>query len=345
MSTLRPGAPGLPWLANAALFGSGRDALAALVGWGVRRHGWRRVWLPSYNCPEVPATLLASAGEGIDLCVYPDAGLEAPADLDAVPAQAGDILVVVNQLGVRGRPGIALARGRGVVVVEDHSHDPGSSWALESTADYAFASLRKTLPIPDGGAVWSPLGREPPPEPAPDAGRVGGRGGPRLAVALEARAGRWAADERLRFRALARAAAGSGEPEPGAAVSPVSRALLPQMAARAWRERRRQNLEVLADAVAATRGVRVLGAPEGGLAFALALVFDDAADRAPALAALTARAVVPSVLWPLDPRRDWGVGAADADLSSRILCVHGDQRFDADDMRALAPLLREALAG
>ena len=56
-----------------------------------------------------------------------------------------------------------------------------------------------------------------------------------------------------------------------------------------------------------------------------------------------ARAVVPSVLWPLNEARDWGVGAADADLSGRILSIHGDQRYDEADMHRLAGILRDAL--
>jgi hypothetical protein len=329
----------LPWLEVAALFGSGRDALAALVRWGVRRHGWRRVWLPSYNCPEVPVALRAWVGDEVELAAYPDAALEAPVDLDAVAAAAGDVVVVVNQLGIRPRPDIGQARRRGLVVVEDHSHDPGSSWALESAADFAFASLRKTLPIPDGGAVWSPLGLELPPEPR------AGSGGERLAAALLTRGHRPATDQRLIFRALARSAAGSPEPMPGAAISRVSRALLPQMPIRAWRQRRRDNLNRLAEAVTTARGVRVPSAPAGGVPFALSLVFDDAEHRAAVRQALIARAVVPAVLWPLNLAGTWGARPADADLSSRILCVHADQRFDADDMRALAAILSDALGG
>jgi hypothetical protein len=337
VSTIPSHAPGLPWLGRASFFGSGRGALVGLVAWGARRRGWRRVWLPSYACPEVPAALLALGGAEVELRAYPDPDLEVPPDLDRVPVDAGDLLVVVNQLGIRARPDVAPAKARGAVVVEDHSHDLGSAWALESEADYAFASLRKTLPLADGGAVWSPMDLELPPEPT-----VQGDGSRRVAAALEARTRRPGPDGRLEFRALARAAAGSGEPAPGAAISPVSRALVPQMPVLAWRERRRRNLDILAEAVTAP-GLQVLRAPEGGVAFALTLLFDDAGARTAARQALVERAVAPVVLWPLDPARDWGAGPADADLSSRILSIHGDQRFDADDMRRLAQILGEVL--
>ncbi|MEZ9132810.1 hypothetical protein AB4113_13635 [Vibrio breoganii] len=52
------------------------------------------------------------------------------------------------------------------LLIEDHTHDPVSSWALSSKADYAFSSLRKTLPITDGCIFWSPNGSKLPPAPS-----------------------------------------------------------------------------------------------------------------------------------------------------------------------------------
>jgi hypothetical protein len=160
--------------------------------------------------------------------------------------------------------------------------------------------------------------------------------------------------QRLWLRALARTAA-TASAAPGASapsspgspdrpgISPVSRALMSQMPVHAWRERRRANLAILAEAIGAPAHAQVLAAPEGGVAFALTLVFDTAAVRTRVQQALTARAVVPTVLWPLDPARDPGAQVADADLSSRILSIHADQRFDEADMLVLAGILRDAL--
>jgi hypothetical protein len=99
----------------------------------------------------------------------------------------------------------------------------------------------------------------------------------------------------------------------------------------------------LAAAAEVVPNARVLGARAGGVAFALTLVFDTAEQRLAAQARLAARAVVPTVLWPLGATRDWGVSEPDADLSSRILSIHGDQRYDESDMRRLAGIIREAL--
>jgi hypothetical protein len=123
----------------------------------------------------------------------------------------------------------------------------------------------------------------------------------------------------------------------------VSRVLLPRMPADAWRERRRLNFETLVREANVPPHARVLLPPAGSVAFAFTLVFDTGADRDRAQWALAARAVVPTVLWPLDPSRDRGTGAADVDLSRRILSVHCDQRHDAEDMARLAAILRTAL--
>ena len=260
---------GLPWLENASLFSSGSAALAELVRWGAREHGWRRVWLPSYYCPDVPSALMAAVVPQVELRAYPDATLWARADLAAIAAALGDVVVVANQLGVRARPDTAAIEARGATIVEDHSHDLGSGWALASTAHYAFASLRKTLPIPDGGAVWSPRGLPLPPEPSagteasPTEG-VTARPIGRLTASLATR-GLSPADDRLRFRALARTAAEPGGAAAHPGISPVSRALLPQMPALAWRERRRENLAILADAVSSVADARMLVGPSGGV--------------------------------------------------------------------------------
>ena len=340
------------WLREASLFASGSDALVALVRWGSRRHGWRRVWLPSYYCPEVPAALRSLAADDVELRAYPDHALPAPPAVEGIPVTPGDVVVVANQLGIRSRPGSArvarLASG-GVVVVEDHSHDLGSAWARESNADYAFASLRKTLPIPDGGAAWSPRRLEVPPEPSGANERAGrdDLAGPaleRLAAALLRRDERVGPpDDRLRFRAFARSAARRAGSTSRPGIAPISRALLPHMPADAWRARTRRNFEVLVAEVELPPRAHVLLPPAGGVAFAFTVVFDTQGDRGRAERALVERAVVPTVLWPLDPLRDPGAGRADADLSRRILSIHCDQRYDEEAMHRLAAILTAAL--
>ena len=142
---------------------SGRDALVALAS--ARR--FARVHVPSFYCQDV-AVALRDAGHAV--VIYAEAPL--PDDAPVAPPpdlRAGDALVVSNTLGLRARSPIdASALPAGVTVVEDHTHDPASPWARATTADFAFASLRKWLPLPDGGVVWSRAGHATPTPPTLD---------------------------------------------------------------------------------------------------------------------------------------------------------------------------------
>ncbi len=331
-----------PWPAPASLFGSGTGALVALVGWGAQRDGWRRVWLPSYYCPEVPAGLRSLEADGIEILTYPDHDLSAPPAVERIAAASGDVVVVANQLGVRPCPDpaalAAVVAAKGAILVEDHSHDPGSQWARRSRADYAFASLRKTLPLPDGGAAWSPRGLDLPPEPAGATTR-----GTAMSDALDRRRASSApATDSLPFRALARSGAPAALPGSGAPIAATSRALLPHMPIDAWRDRRRRNLGILATAVGPIRGGRLLPSPPGGVAFAFTVAFDDPADRERVRESLVARAVVPAILWPIEASSP-GAGSADVELSRRVLSVQCDQRYGDHDMRVLGTILRTVL--
>jgi hypothetical protein len=68
-------------------------------------------------------------------------------------------VLAVNYFGFRsGEPWRQWRENHTCILLEDHSHDPASPWAQLSQADYAFSSLRKTAPVPDGAILWSPQG-------------------------------------------------------------------------------------------------------------------------------------------------------------------------------------------
>src|SRR4051794_34841581 len=160
-----PGGPRpFPWPVDSPLFGSGRDALRVLVDWGMRERGWRRIWLPSYYCQEVPAALRSLDSPELRVCAYADSLDRPQPALEGLPIEPHDIVVVANQLGLRRQPNLPVS-AENVEFIEDHSHDLAATWAMHSRAHYAFASLRKTLPLPDGGVAWSPRGLPLPPEP------------------------------------------------------------------------------------------------------------------------------------------------------------------------------------
>lgn len=315
-----------PWTMDASFYGSGRDALRALLM--LRR--WRRLWVPSYFCQEV---LNALAGTGVDLSVYRDG----PTDPRAIlpETRRGDAILVVNHFGLRRPP----SRLPDAPIIEDHTHDPWSAWARSSRADYCVASLRKTLPLPDGGVVWSPQERIlPRPAKLTDGHvrAVADRARGMLMKRLYLQGGRPTKDA---YRAaLAR---GERDIARGAVSAMMSQRLLSRLPAAAWRSLRARNHAWLATLLAGARHVRVLhGAPPGSCPFSLVLVFDTPRRRDETRERLIRKRIYPAVLWNLDRPVVAGIPADDADLSRRVLSLHCDYRYGRRDLSRVARALR-----
>ncbi|OKH53220.1 hypothetical protein NIES2101_11565 [Calothrix sp. HK-06] len=161
-------APSVPsqWFPeNYQLFATGTSVLLS-IHHHLRPNGERlRLHLPSFFCMHV-ANKLKNA---FDLCWYRDLPTEPTPDFDTLQPSPGDLVLAVNIYGIRKADSWQewLSKQDNIILIEDHSHDPFSSWARQSTAHYAMASLRKTLPIPDGAIIWSPQNLDLP-QPSPN---------------------------------------------------------------------------------------------------------------------------------------------------------------------------------
>jgi len=133
-------------------FADGRLALKALIIDQMINNNWKCIWVPEYFCYHVIESIRST---GIELKFYPDYPLANDISLiDSLSFDEGDVILRINYFGLRSFRDNSKIN---IPVIEDHSHDLISDWALKSNADYCFASLRKTLPIPNGGILWSAL--------------------------------------------------------------------------------------------------------------------------------------------------------------------------------------------
>jgi hypothetical protein len=143
---------GPSWLpARRSLFATGCGALGALLRMLAPRG---RLHVPSYFCTGVAESLSAL----VPIAWYRHLPDGRGPRFATLRAGDGDVVLAQNLFGRDdGGPWDDWMRAHpSVTVVEDHSHDPFGVWARVSTAPYAVASLRKTLPVPDGGLLWSP---------------------------------------------------------------------------------------------------------------------------------------------------------------------------------------------
>jgi len=148
-----PPAPFIAWPEPAAWYLLGRHAVVDLLHSFPARP--RRLWVPRYFCFDI-----VEYWKGlVSVALYDDNPRRAEPDWSTLNPSPEDVVIAVNYFGVRkGTPWRCWRESNECVLLEDHSHDPVSGWAQCSTADYAFCSLRKTLPVPDGAILWSPRG-------------------------------------------------------------------------------------------------------------------------------------------------------------------------------------------
>jgi hypothetical protein len=335
-----------PWdLGESRLLSSGRDALRFLLeSVGVRR-GWKRIWLPTYLCEEVRNAALSSQLQVVIYRDEPRVG-QSPR-LEARKFEDGDCLYLVNQYGMRRRTSLQAIRGSGVDVIEDHTHDPWSDWARESEASYCFASLRKTLPLPDGAVVWSPLSMELPPVPpvSPEHEIVASR--KLWAMLLKERYLQGELKGKGAFRSLfveAEEALGQGVIS---GASPVTRELLPSLSVNRFRAQRKANGQHFAELFSGTEGAEVISpkaVPQGQVLFGGLVLFSSSSKRDLVRQKVIQQGVYPAVLWPLSDEIGLLDDSYEKVFAARSLFFHVDGRYDRNDMERLTGVLRGVLS-
>ena len=336
----RPAAAILP--DGALLLASGRDALAALIGHGRRHRGWLRWFIPAYFCAEVTAAIRTT---GVTVIAYPDSPCQPVPDLSFCSFQPGDVLFLVNYFGLRGPETLTGLDLGPAELVEDHTHDPWSAWATTSTATYCMASLRKTLPIPDGAALWSPRGLSLPDRPplVPLRQRAAEKKLAAMVLKHLYLAGEPVAKDvfrRLQIDGESGLAGGAAS-----AASPLLEQLLPTLPWDRWRQRRAANHRYFRQALGDLESLRVLTAPadNGSCSFAAVLHFESPARREQVRAAMLARSMYPAIHWPTEggAERHAAVQADAERLSRRLLSLPCDFRYQTSDLNRVAAVVRE----
>jgi hypothetical protein len=327
-----PPGPYHRWPEGAVWFALGRHTLEALL----RQLGSTRLWLPDYFCHEVARGWAESA----DVQLYEDDPRWPEPHWDSLRPGPRDVVVAVNYFGVReGSPWREWRERTQCVLVEDHAHDPASEWATASEADYAFSSLRKTLPVPDGAILWSPRGLPLPEQPA------GGAEGSELKLAAMLVKGEYlgggAEELKDRFRRLQREGEERLAESDVAGASPATREALVRGVPLPWRARRAENATRLIDALHDWDAAEPLftewsadAAPLG-----VVFVFATAGDRDRVREVLREADVYCPVHWA-----DAAESSSDRvrDLAERILTIPTDWRYSAADMARIASLARSA---
>lgn len=296
------------------------------------------LWVPSYFCPPVVETW---SHAGIAIRRFADDPRWQEPDWRTLEADADDLVLAVNYFGVRDAlPWDEWSDGHPhVEIVEDHSHDPWSSWARASRAHFAFASLRKTVPVPDGAIFWSPRDLALPPPP-----RCDDWSGSALKLA-----GMTMKSEYLRggtvpkdsFRALLQQGESlliSGE---DLVIAPWSEALIRSGVPRMWRKKRETNIRRFWQLFERLPGVEAIhtATVDGHCPLNAVLLFDDRGHRDAVRRKLMEQRVYAAVHWPQPSEENRRV----RETADRVLTIPLDQRYDESDVRRVARIAASIL--
>jgi len=128
---------------------SGRDALLFIAK---RFSEKKTIHIPIYFCSGVEIFLK----NFFDVKYYIDSPVSEVPNFNSIKAKSKDIVLIVNYFGLKDKNAWQkyVQENSDLIFVEDHSHSPFSNWAMNSSADFSFASLRKYLPIPDGAYLF-----------------------------------------------------------------------------------------------------------------------------------------------------------------------------------------------
>ncbi len=315
------------------LYESGRAALVTLIRHGMAKEEWKRIWLPSYYCGEVVAAVLQTE---IAVSFYSDNPLNETVTLP--PAKSGEVVLLVNYYGYRNAPATSIPTD--IAVIEDHTHDPTGPWARQSRANYCFASLRKVLPIADGGVLWPPEAAELPPQIKcqPEHMQRAEKRMKAMRLKADYLAGRL--DSKTEYRELHEETETAFDRISPGGPHPKTRELLNSLSLTAAAKLRRHNFAYLSDLLAQHSDV-LFGAPdgEGQTPLGVILYFKRRAERDAVRERLIASAIYPAIIWP--PAT--GFDAEATDFSERMLFLPCDYRYNRADLEIVAEKVHEAI--
>lgn len=319
---------------KANYYADGRQALIHLY----HSQGWQRLWMPEYFCYDVIASLNEA---GLNLMFYSDYPVANDEQtLEAIRQEGNflptDAILRVNYYGTRScRSAEKLPVA---AIVEDHSHDLIGDWPIQSTTNWCIASLRKTLPVPEGGMLWSPVGLKLPSVPEVSEENVQISNVRWEAMKLKARYLAGEAVEKAEFRKGYVETEEYFDHAQVCALDKSSQEYLKTFDIRSWYNLKRENWELLKDIK--KEGVRVIG-PEsmGCYPFSLVLLFDNPYERDRVRKELIAHQIYPAVLWNVPNT----VSGEVKSFSRRMLSIHCDGRYSSEDIVQMRAVIESIL--
>lgn len=310
-------------------FASGRQAIQVLIS----HRKWERIWIPKYFCYDIITSIKST---GIEVILYPDApDLN---DIDIISKlnfQSKDVLLRMNFFGLRTRRDNSEIP---VEVIEDHSHDLTGPWARNSNADWCIASIRKTIPVPEGGVLWSPKHHTLPQQPGQNLEVISLVEKRRKAMLLKTK---YLKGEKLNkdtFRKLYMETESEFDNLTISDLTEDTRKYFLGFDLVRWNEPKSKNWKLLTEL--SSSEFQILFPEEVNCnQFSFIMLFNSEENREKIRHYLIENMVYPAILWRL-PSETSGYAK---DFSNRMLAIHCDARYSEEDIIEMRYIIERAL--
>lgn len=315
---------------GATLLADGRQCIVALI----RQYGWRRLWMPDYFCYEVIDTIKEQTG--IKVMFYEDNPL-LEGQVENLPFEKGDVLLRMNFYGMRGQ---RCNKKIPCPVIEDHSHDPFGHWALYSDADWCISSIRKILPLPEGGMMWSPKGYclTIALQPSDENEQIATTRWEGMEMKTAYLKGENVSKEEFRKR-YTETEEFFDKAEPAVIDSRSRDVVSKKLDINLWQGAKRKNWLLLKSLVNQDSCKVLTPEDEFCTAFSLILLMQTKEQRDALRKRLIEAYVYPAILWMVPE----SASESSKDFSERMLSIHCDGRYTEEDVRQLAGILNNAI--
>lgn len=313
---------------GATLLADGRQCIVILI----RQYGWKRLWMPDYFCYEVIESIKEQTG--IQVMMYADNPLN-EADVMELPYQKGDALLRMNFFGMRD---IRSNKNIPVPVIEDHSHDPFGHWALYSDADWCISSIRKSLPLPEGGMMWSPKGHQLTIEIpcSKENESIAATRWEGMEMKTQYLRGENVSKEEFRKKYL-ETEEWFNHAEPVQVDKRSKEFVTEKFDINLWLGAKRKNWTLLNSLINKEHCQVLTAEHESCTMFSLIVIFESKEKRDSYRTKLIELAVYPAILWNVPEE----VSESSVDFSQRTLSIHCDGRYSEENIRQLAEILNQ----
>lgn len=314
---------------NASFYANGRQALGALI----ENNAWKRIWVPEYFCYDVLEYIRDLRIEIVFYNEYPISLRDN--QLKDLPFKPDDILLRMNYFGLSNWQDSSEIP---VEVIEDHSHDLLGDWAQKSNADWCIASLRKTIPIPEGGILWSPNNKTLPdvPESTQENEDVSSRRMSAMSLKRNYLLGETISKDEIRHTYI------ETENElvnlKTSALASSAFQLLKQFDIEKWYAHKKTNWAELSS-LNSKAAILKPEDPVKNNPFSVVLVFDDNHQRDVARQRLIEQNIYPAILWPIPEDRALNI----RHFSNTMLSIPCDARYTLDEIKEVKSRIEKIL--